>query len=119
MHFGTWYPIDSAETSAPDAAGVLQARAEGILDYESGRSAMVLYACSGADETLRRYVAGAGARDLRRAMAAGARWIRFAAAAEPRAEMDRLLKGFVERFGAPPICNHGGSRRAKSDLEDT
>ena len=33
--------------------------------------------------------------------------IRFAEAPEPGDELDRLLKGFVERFGSPPINNAG------------
>ena len=31
MHFGVWYPISEASTAAPEAAGVLQTRAEGAL----------------------------------------------------------------------------------------
>ena len=81
------------------------------MDYRSGRSAMVLYACSADDETLRGFVAGRGARELDRAISAGARWIRFAPTANPRRELDRLLEGFVERFGSPPISNAGATRR--------
>jgi len=81
------------------------------MDYRAGRSAMVLYACSDAGETLRVFVAGRGARDLDRAISAGARWIRFAATPNPRPELDRLLEGFVERFGSPPISNSGPARR--------
>ena len=62
---------------------------------------------------------GRGARQLRRAVAAGARWIRFAEVPEPGDELDRLLKGFVERFGSPPINNAGpgaaGRRRADEE----
>jgi hypothetical protein len=111
VHFGVWHPISEASTAAPEAAGVLQTRAEGVMDYRSGRSAMVLYACSDATETLRVFVAGRGARDLDRAISAGARWIRFAATPNPRPELDRLLEGFVERFGSPPISNSGPTRR--------
>jgi hypothetical protein len=82
------------------------------MDYRAGRSAMVLYACSEPDETLRRFVAGRGARQIERAVSAGARWIRFAEAQSPQSELDRLLKGFVERFGSLPISNAGSSRRA-------
>ena len=85
VHFGVWHPISEASTAAPEAAGVLQTRAEGVMDYRSGRSAMVLYACSDAGETLRGFVAGRGARELDRAISAGARWIRFAADARTRA----------------------------------
>jgi hypothetical protein len=112
VHFGVWHPISQASTAAPEAAGVLQARAEGALDYRIGRSAMVMYACSGPGETLRGFVAGRGARELGRAVSAGARWIRFAEAATPKDELDRLLRLFVERFGSPPISNSAASRRA-------
>jgi hypothetical protein len=117
VHFGAWHPISDASTAAPEAAGVLQTRAEGVMDYRSGRSAMVLYACSRADETLRGFVAGRGARDLARAVNAGARWIRFAEANDPKIEMERLLRGFVERFGSLPISNAGGSRKVAADQE--
>ena len=98
---------------------MLQARAEGVMDYETGRSAMVFYACSAPGETLRGFVGGRGARQLRRAMASGARWIRFAEAPAPTDELDRLLKGFVERFGSPPINNAGvvPGRRGRADEE--
>ena len=62
------------------------------MDYRSGRSAMVLYACSDPEETLRRFVAGRGARQIERAVSAGARWIRFAEAPHPKDELDRLLR---------------------------
>jgi hypothetical protein len=112
VHFGVWHKISDARSAAPDAAGVLQTRAEGVMDYRVGRSAMVFYACSEPDETLRRFVEGRGARQIERAVSAGARWIRFAESPSPRAELDRLLKGFVERFGSLPISNANGGRRA-------
>jgi hypothetical protein len=117
VHFGAWHPISDANAAAPEVAGVLQARAEGVMDYRSGRSAMVMYACSKPDETLRLFVAGRGARQLARAVTAGARWIRFAEAAEPKQELDRLLQGFVERFGSLPISNAGNGRRP-ADVEE-
>jgi hypothetical protein len=117
VHFGVWHPISEAGTAAPETAGVLQTRAEGVMDYRSGRSAMVLYACCSADETLRGFVAGRGARELDRAISAGARWIRFAPTPEPRRELDRLLEGFVERFGSPPISNSGTAKRGPGKRE--
>jgi hypothetical protein len=111
VHFGVWHKIGDARTAAPEAAGVLQTRAEGVMDYRVGRSAMVFYACSDPDETLRRFVEGRGARQIERAVSAGARWIRFAESPSPHAELDRLLRGFVERFGSLPISNAAGSRR--------
>jgi hypothetical protein len=118
VHFGAWHPISEASVAAPDASGVLQTRAEGAMDYRAGRSAMVMYACAGPEETLRRFVAGRGARDLQRAVAAGARWIRFAESANAPAELDRLLKTFTERFGSPPIANAGGARRSAGERDD-
>ncbi len=82
------------------------------MDYRAGRSAMVLYACTEPSETLRRFVIGRGARQIERAASAGARWIRFAEAAAPQEELERLLKGFVERFGSLPIGNASNARRA-------
>jgi hypothetical protein len=117
VHFGSWHPIAEASASAPEASGVLQTRAEGVMDYRSGRSAMVMYACAGPDETLRRFVAGRGARELQRAVAAGARWIRFAESSDAPAELDRLLKSFTERFGSLPIGNAGTARRAADGHE--
>jgi hypothetical protein len=111
VHFGAWHPISEASSAAPESCGVLQTRAEGVMDYRAGRSAMVMYACTSPDETLRGFVSGRGARELQRAVAAGARWIRFAEAADPSVELDRLLKGFVERFGQLPISNAGAGRR--------
>ncbi|HVV51549.1 MAG TPA: hypothetical protein VHO06_17905 [Polyangia bacterium] len=111
MHFGAWHKISDASTAAPEAAGVLQTRAEGVMDYRVGRSAMVFYACCHPDETLRGFVSGRGARQIERAVNAGARWIRFAEAESPQSELDRLLKGFVERFGSLPINNAGAGRR--------
>jgi len=105
VHFGAWHPISEATAAAPEAAGVLQARAEGAMDYLSGRSAMVMYLCTAPTETLRGFVSGGGARRIARAVSAGARWIRFAEAPDPADELDRLLRLFVERFGSPPIGN--------------
>ena len=85
------------------------------MDYETGRSAMVLYACSPPGETLRAFLSGRGARELRRAVAAGARWIRFAEVPDPEMELEQLLKGFTERFGSPPISNVGAARRLRPE----
>ena len=117
VHFGAWHPISEASAAAPDVPGVLQTRAEGAMDYRVGRSAMVMYACAAEGETLRRFVAGRGARELQRAVAAGARWIRFAEVANAPAELDRLLKTFTERFGSLPIANAGPPRRPAADRD--
>ena len=44
MRFCPWYPLAAAAAHAPAAEGVLQVRiAEGLLDYPTGKSAMVHY----------------------------------------------------------------------------
>ncbi len=83
---------------------MLQTRAEGVLDYERGLSAMVYYAHSGRDN-LKDFVTGRGAAALRRAAAAGARWIRFAETAAPEPAYDQLMADFSERFGSAPLAN--------------
>jgi hypothetical protein len=105
VNFGPWLPIERAAAEAPDAPGVLQSRAEDLIDYPTGRSAMVLYAHSPSLGSLRAFLQASGAEDLGRAQEAGARWVRFAETSEPETSFERLLDHFVERFGAPPIAN--------------
>ena len=101
--------VERAE-AAPETPGVLQVRSDALEAYPRGRSAMLLYAHSGADLalTLRRYLAApheATAADLARAVEHGARWIRFGTSTTPEADCARLLGQFTERFGAPPVAN--------------
>jgi hypothetical protein len=106
VNFGTWHELGDAPSVAPADPGVLQARATALRPYPAGRSAMIFYGASGASETLRAYVAGsAGAAALGRARALGASLVRFGVTATPEADLDRLLRGFAERFGAPPAAN--------------
>ena len=110
MNFGTWHELADARSAAPADPGVLQARAAALRPYPAGRSAMILYGASGATETLQAYVAGsAGAAVLERAQALGASLVRFGVTATPEADLDRLLRGFAERFGAPPLANESSS----------
>jgi len=105
VNFGTWYQLLDAPSVAPPAPGVVQARAERPLPYPRGKSAMVFYGASGAQEDLRGYVTGDGAAELRRADAAGARFVRFGVTDRPQRELERLLGQFSERFGAAPLAN--------------
>ena len=102
MAFGRWYPLDEAAAHAPPGPGVYQVRlARGLLDYPTGRSAMVHY---GAAADLQSAVA-----ELARSHA-GSEWLcRFAdretapeAAEAPDAMLAGLLTAFRRRFGAPP-----------------
>jgi hypothetical protein len=105
VRFGSWYPIEAAAAEAPELPGVLQVRAETLLSFPRGKSAMVLYTATAADEPMRDFVAGRGAPLLARAAAFGGRLVRFAEAALPEAELERLLRHFTERFSAPPPGN--------------
>lgn len=109
--FGAWCAIDDVATMAPDGPGVLQVRAEGLRVYPRGRTAMLLYAHSRSDETLRQYLRERGAAAVARAAAVGARWIRFAPSPAPEREGLRLMRRFVERFGAVPAANEDGDAR--------
>ena len=102
MRFCPWYPLAAAAAHAPAGAGVLQLRlAHGLVDYPSGKSAMVHYEHA-ADARARagELAAALAGRDLlcrhleREPGDAGATdWAAFHA--KVRAE-------FVRRFGAEP-----------------
>jgi hypothetical protein len=100
MRFCPWYPLAEAAQHAPAAEGVLQLRlVEGLLDYPTGKSAMVHYEHAG---------------DVRAAATA-------LAAAHPAAPLlcrhleiegtedvdlaafhAKVREEFVRRFGSPP-----------------
>lgn len=105
VKFGVWHPFAAAADAAPGLPGLLQTRAEDAIAYPRGKSAMVLYAGSRPDETLRDYVPAAGGPLLRRAKAHGARWVRFGETATPELELERLMTQFEERFGTLPVGN--------------
>ena len=101
MRFGRWHRLDQAAAEAPSGPGVFQVKlARGLVDYPTGKSAMVRY---GAARDLRSAVA-----DLARAHA-GQDWMcRFSEemsvreAADPDAIVAELLAAFRRRFGAAP-----------------
>ena len=93
---------------------MLQTRADDLLAYPQGQSAMVFYAHCPSDGSLRGFISGIGAPDMQRATAAGAKWIRFAETSDPETDFERLLDHFVERFGAPPVANGAPAAGAAS-----
>lgn len=105
VNFGTWHELIHAPLVAPSTPGVLQARAQDVRSYPTGKSAMVFYGACDDSEGLRGFVTGRGAPDLDRAAAEGARFVRFGATEHPRAQLDRLLEQFLARFGALPTGN--------------
>ena len=105
VRFGSWCALERAAAEAPERPGVLQVRAEALLSFPRGKSAMVLYTATATDEPLAAFVAGRGAPLLARAAALGGRLVRFAEATLPEAELKRLMHQFTERFSAPPPGN--------------
>ena len=97
MTFGRWQKLAAA--TVPRRRGVLQARvADGLVDYPTGKSAMVYY---DADDDLSQALARLGA-----AVPPGADvLVRFGECADPAVELARKLDEFTRRFGAPPAWN--------------
>lgn len=107
--FGAWYALADATSQLGDAIGqpgVFQVRrAEGLIDYPLGKSAMTYYGVAldvaAAVAAYDRALADDG-------RARAARWCRHQLAtpagglAEATALHQRLLSQFIQRFGAPP-----------------
>lgn len=110
LTFGRWFPY-AAEALAemPDEPGVLQIRrAQGLVDFPRGKSAMLRYGA--AESSLRRsfaeLLAESGPSSMKETgdgAGVGEAWlVRWATSPVPREHYERLLRGFTERFGAPP-----------------
>jgi len=100
VRFCPWYPLADAEVITPAAPGVLQLRrASGLLDYPSGKSAMVWY---GHAEDMR-----AIALDLSRAHTSQDLLCRHLIEIDDATDLPAFcakLRGeFVRRFGSVPI----------------
>jgi hypothetical protein len=96
LQFTSWYPAEQIAERAPTQPGVYQVRAEQLLEYPTGRSAMVHY--GDAEDLRAAMLAWASEHDF-----AGARY-RHAdrLARPPKDALATLLARFVSRFGAPP-----------------
>ena len=107
MRFGPWYALHEATAHAPAEAGTFQLRrAEGLVDYPRGRSAMLRYGaaadvCARLTDIAAAYTARLGDDEL-------VVWARhLTEVADPGAfdhvaYVGELLGEFVRRFGAPP-----------------
>ncbi len=97
MRFGPWYPLADAPSHAPRRPGVFQVRRErGLVQYPRGRAAMVHY---DAGPQLRAAVTAFATAHPGAALLC--RWSRDPAP-DPAAALERLLRDFEARFGAPP-----------------
>jgi len=124
LTFGRWFPFAGALMHMPDEPGVFQLRREqGLVDFPRGKSAMLRYGA--AESSLRRSFSellaepGPAAKTETKTEAneaneasetsetsegaeAEAWLVRWATSPIPREHYGRLLRGFTERFGAPP-----------------
>lgn len=99
MRFGPWYPLADAGDLAPAEEGVLQVRlARGLLDYPTGKSAMVAY--RHAPDV--RAAAQALGRDLPGELVCR-HLIEVPEATDHAAFCAKLREDFVRRFGRAPI----------------
>ena len=102
VRFSPWLPLAQANAAAPAHPGLWQVRGEGLRVFPLGKSAMVHYGASAQGESLARHLAQGGRADLEAAAARGGCFVRFAPSDRPQADLERLVRRFVERFGAPP-----------------
>ena len=100
MRFCPWYPLNEAAAHAPAAEGVLQLRlAEGLLEYPTGKSAMVHYEHTTDVRS--------SATQLAAAHPQPTLWCRhLEIEGEERVDLAafhaKVREEFVRRFGAPP-----------------
>ena len=93
--FVHWYPLADAAKHAPPSPGVFQVKVSGrLIDYPTGKSAMV---CYGSAENLQEAVATVALEHL------GAKFMcRHQGSDAPAVLLDFVLGQFVRRFGVPP-----------------
>jgi len=99
VRFCPWYPLADAAVHAPAAEGVLQLRlAEGLLDYPTGKSAMVHYAHAPDVRAAATVLAAAhpGQRLLCRHLDLEGEQVDLAAFHA------KVVEEFIRRFGTPP-----------------
>ena len=101
MRFVSWYPLATAGEHAPPRAGVFQIRvASGLLDYPTGKSAMIYYACApDLAAAVREFSASHTGRDW---LCRHSDEMSPAELAHPERVLSNLLDQFERRFGSPP-----------------
>jgi hypothetical protein len=114
MRFCPWYPLAEAERHTPVGEGVLQLRvATGLLDYPSGKSAMVHYEHAPDLRAVATALAAAHAGDdppllCRHLEIEGNEDVDLAAFHA------KVREEFVRRFGSPPMfvpCNSSSPKQ--------
>jgi hypothetical protein len=103
VRFCPWYPLADAATHAPATEGVFQVKvAEGLLDYPSGKSAMVHYEHA-AD--VRAAATALAAAHADRALLCRHLEIEAGAAVDLAAFHAKVREEFIRRFGSPPTLS--------------
>jgi hypothetical protein len=101
MPFGRWYPLTEAARHAPSEPGVFQVRlATGLIDYPTGKSAMVHYEL--AADVRHAATAFAAQHPDRDWLCRHTVELSPEEADDPGAVYARLLRDFRARFGGPP-----------------
>jgi hypothetical protein len=99
VRFGPWYPLAEAGDLAPPQEGVLQLRlAHGLLEYPTGKSAMVAYRHAADVRAVAQALARTHPGDL-----LCRHLIEIAEATDLGAFCAKLREDFVRRFGRAPI----------------
>jgi hypothetical protein len=104
MRFCPWYPLAEAARHAPAGEGVLQIRVvDGLLDYPTGKSAMVHYehALAVRDRAMALAAEHHGEALLCRHLE-----IEGDERVDLAAFHAKVLEEFVRRFGSPPAFPH-------------
>ena len=100
VRFCPWYPLADAAAHAPAAEGVLQLRrAEGLLDYPRGKSAMVHYEYAA---NVRAVATALAERHSNEALLCRHLEIDPGEAVDLIAFHAKVLEEFLRRFGCPP-----------------
>lgn len=107
--FLEWFPLSASGLEhAPEGAAAVQLRrADGLVRYPKGKSAMVYYFYAGenARDAIKKLFADeiekSGARDE------GELWFRYLQHPLAREHLENLYGEFEKRFGAAPIFNQG------------
>lgn len=110
LGFSSWYELteDGLEANAPEGKAAVQVRrADGLVDYPSGKSAMVWY---GLVDDVAGVLREQFADELQEpgACGYGALEFRYYTGDESRQWIEKVSKRFVQRFGSPPVLNGAG-----------
>lgn len=107
--FSSWYPLTDegiAEHAPKGPAAIQVRRADGLVDYPSGKSAMVWYGyLEEVEETLREVFADE--IDEPGARGHGPLQFRYMTGEGALEDLEKVADKFARRFGGSPVFNGG------------